>query len=232
MIRLVTFDALHTLIMPRKPIYVQYSALTSLQAERPSYRAGATSWWSEVISRTALGAGADPHSVKIHLGTIAPCLIKRFSSGEGYTLFDDTLETLRRLGAIGVRTGVITNSDARMASVLKDLGISGYLSPILISEEERVEKPSISIFLAACVRGGANPTETLHVGDDLREDYLGADNAGFHALLLRRAGWDGEREQKGPEVDLRSRPLKSVSVVKDLHSVYAWVEKRNTTYEE
>jgi len=56
-----------------------------------------------------------------------------------------------------------------IVDVLKDLGISEHLSPILISEVERVEKPSISIFFAACARGGATPPETLHVGDDFRE---------------------------------------------------------------
>lgn len=55
------------------------------------------------------------------------------------------------------------------ADVLKDLGVSEYLSPILISEVEREAKPSMSIFLAACVRGRATPQETLHVGDDFRE---------------------------------------------------------------
>jgi hypothetical protein len=64
-----------------------------VQAERPSYREGATAWWSEVISRTAVGAGADPGAVERHLGTIVPHLMKRFSSREGYRLFDDTLET-------------------------------------------------------------------------------------------------------------------------------------------
>jgi FMN phosphatase YigB (HAD superfamily) len=58
---------------------------------------------------------------------------------------------------------------ADVADVLEDLGVSEYLSPVLISEVERVEKPSISIFLAACTRGGATPPETLHVGDDFGE---------------------------------------------------------------
>jgi len=70
---------------------------------------------------------------------------------------------------MGVRTGLISNCDARIADVLKDLGILEYLSPMLISEVERVEKPSISIFLAACARGDTTPPETLHVGDDFRE---------------------------------------------------------------
>jgi len=68
-------------------------ALRQLQAERPSYRAGVERWWSEVISRTAIGAGADPLAVERHLGTIVPSLMKRFSSREGYSLFDDTLAT-------------------------------------------------------------------------------------------------------------------------------------------
>ena len=58
---------------------------------------------------------------------------------------------------------------ADAADVLEDLGASKYLSPVLISEVERVEKPSMSIFLTACARGGATPPETLHVGDDLQE---------------------------------------------------------------
>ena len=175
MIRLVTFDALHTLITPRKPIHVQYAevfgpylgtlppdaiarsfklgapfsiyssswqdlgsvflALRKLQAERPSYRAGVERWWSEVVSRTAVGAGADPQAVQRHLDTIVPSLMKRFSSREGYRLFDDTLptrassiallltpqlihSTVRTLREMGVRTGLITNSDARIGGLL------------------------------------------------------------------------------------------------------------------
>lgn len=250
MIRFVTFDALHTLITPRKPIHVQYAevfspyfgtlppdaiarsfklALRQLQAERPSYRAGVEKWWCEVISRTAVGAGADPQAVQKHLSTIVPSLMKRFSSREGYSLFDDTLVTLRALRKMGMRTGLITNSDARIADVLHDLGVSEYLSPMIISEVERVEKPARSIFLAACVRGRATQQETLHVGDDLREDYLGADNAGLNALLLQREA-DGEEGRKGTGID--SRTMKSPQVVKDLYGVLEWVEKRNKMHKE
>ena len=58
---------------------------------------------------------------------------------------------------------------AHAESVLKDLEIWEYLSPVLISEVEGMEKPSISIFLAACARGNAAPFGTLHVGDDFQE---------------------------------------------------------------
>jgi hypothetical protein len=55
-------------------------------------------------------------------------------------------------------------------------------------------------------------------------DYLGADNAGLHALLLRRTG-QGEDEQRGAEID--SRTAKDLNVVKDLYGILPWVEKMN-----
>ena len=39
-----------------------------------------------------------------------------------------------------------------IVSMMEDLGIAGYLSPTLVSESEGMEKPSPSIFLAACER--------------------------------------------------------------------------------
>jgi hypothetical protein len=56
-------------------------------------------------------------------------------------------------------------------------------------------------------------------------DYLGADNAGLHALLLRRTG---EAEWKGAEPDFRTIN-KSPDVVKDLHGVVGWIKKSNAT---
>jgi hypothetical protein len=58
-----------------------------------------------------------------------------------------------------------------------------------------------------------------------RSDYVGADNAGLHALLLRRMGSDEESWQKDAEMD--SRTIKSVNVIKDLYGVSTWVEKMN-----
>lgn len=47
-------------------------------------------------------------------------------------------------------------------------------------------------------------------------------------MLLRRTGSDGEDELKGAEIDFRT--IKSLDVIPDLHSVVAWVKKRNATY--
>ena len=61
-------------------------------------------------------------------------------------------------------------------------------------------------------------------------DYVGADNAGLHGLLLCRTGSDEEGDQKGTTMDLRT--IRSVDVVKDLYGVLAWVEKMNARAKE
>jgi hypothetical protein len=66
-----------------------------------------------------------------------------------------------------------------------------------------------------------------------RRDYIGADNAGLHPLLLRREGQDGEEVQNGAGIDSRTltRTLKGLNVVKNLYGVLEYVDKVNKTRE-
>ncbi|GBE81490.1 Putative uncharacterized hydrolase [Sparassis crispa] len=242
-IRLVTFDAMHTLLVARLPVYVQYSrtfepylgilepgalkksfktALKQLQQEKPVYQSGATGWWGEVIRRTAVGAGADPQVVDRSLAEIVPRLLHCFSSREGYKLFDDSMLALKRLKEVNVHTGLISNTDVRMHRVLADLGVHQYLDVTLLSEEEGIEKPSREIFLRACSRVGVKPQEAVHVGDELRGDYRGAKDSGMSAFLLRRPGPEGEWESKED-----GENLAGVDVVPSLLDVVEWVKQRN-----
>ncbi|PCH43537.1 HAD hydrolase IA REG-2-like protein [Wolfiporia cocos MD-104 SS10] len=241
-IRLVIFDALQTLIAFRLPVYVQYAqtfephlgpldpdaikksfktALKQLQVEQPAYQSGAEGWWGEVIRRTAVGAGADHNAVGSSLPELTRRLLHRFSSREGYRAFDDALPTLQRLREAGIRTGVVSNADARMHTVLVDLGLASYLDEILLSDEERMEKPAREIFLRACARIGVRPNEALHVGDELQADYHGACGSGLSALLVRRPGPDGMDENKEPDEDLTG-----VQTVPGLAHVVEWVRQR------
>ncbi|KAI0675043.1 HAD hydrolase subfamily IA REG-2-like protein [Trametes maxima] len=242
-IRLVTFDALHTLVQPRLPIYVQYaqtfepylgsidpgaiktsfkSALKQVQREQPAYRGGAEDWWRDVIRRTALGTGADSKAVDASLGELVPRLLKRFSSREGYKLYDDALPALTSLKKMGCFTGLVSNTDARMRDVIQDLGLLPQFDAIFLSEEEGVEKPSHEIFRRACDRLGVEASETLHVGDELDCDYHGARASGLQALLIRRPGPEGDEEHKEPGEDVTN-----VAVVPSLAHVVEWVQQQN-----
>jgi len=122
MIRLVLFDALFTLVAPRKPISIQYAeafqpffgtlderriksafklALKQLETERPAYEQGHETWWADVIRRTAVGAGAPAGAVEPALPTLVPGLLSRFSSREGYKLYDDAIPTLKNPSVFG-----------------------------------------------------------------------------------------------------------------------------------
>jgi FMN phosphatase YigB (HAD superfamily) len=54
--------------------------------------------------------------------------------------------------------------------VLEDLGPLRYLDPVLLSEEQGIEKPAGGIWVRALKMAGmVSPHETLHVGDGLKE---------------------------------------------------------------
>ena len=63
-----------------------------------------------------------------------------------------------------------------------------------------------------------------------RRDYIGADNAGLNALLLRRKGQDGEEVQKGAVIGFRTS--KRFDVVEDLYGVLKWVDEANKAHKE
>jgi len=125
-----------------------------------------------------------------------------FSSKEGYKPFEDAIPTLHRLHSRSIYTALVSNADTRMRSVLRDLEFPAFLHPIVLSEEEGIEKPSPEIFLRAlhrvnteiALQGGRDiaPAECLHVGDEILCDYHGARNAGMNALLLQRPGENEE----------------------------------------
>ncbi|KAL8670388.1 MAG: hypothetical protein Q9168_005070 [Polycauliona sp. 1 TL-2023] len=115
-----------------------------------------------------------------------------------------------------VQVGIISNSDGqRVSSVLDDLGLrvngkghdttvadsekSYDLDWVVTSFDSGYEKPSHKIFdiaraLSASRSGGEN--EYLHVGDNNKEDYHGALEAGWQSVILDR---DGKCEGEIPE---------------------------------
>ncbi|KAJ3515509.1 hypothetical protein NLJ89_g1710 [Agrocybe chaxingu] len=252
-IRLVTFDALYTLITLRYPVHVQYSqvfapyvgvlqpeaiqmsfkeAWKAIKREDPSNPRGSEEKWRDIIRRTALGAGANQQALDASLSEILPRLMERFSSKEGYKAFDDAIRTINRLhDELGVRMAVISNGDIRIRYALKSLGFPDTLDPMVLSDVEGVEKPSPKIFmkvldavnLKMLPKEHIQPAECLHVGDELVCDYKGATGAGFQALLLRRHGLEGERAHRGQDED---EDLIGVPIVHNLDAVVDVIRRR------
>ncbi|KZP18684.1 HAD hydrolase subfamily IA REG-2-like protein [Athelia psychrophila] len=246
-IRLVSFDAFGTILRPRTPIFTQYqqafapylgelpedaikesfkTALKQVQKEKPAFAdekgTNPERWWGEVIKRTALGAGADPTKLEEHHSILTQRLMHRFSSSEGYELFDDTMPTLRTLNDMGIQTALLSNSDSRMRLVLDSLGVTSFLKPILVSEETGVEKPAREMFRLLLDHAALAPEECLHVGDELECDYYGARDLGMSTIILRRPGTLGDSERKEATED-----ISGLNVASGLEQVVTWVRRHN-----
>lgn len=106
---------------------------------------------------------------------------------ENWRPFPDVARCLADLG--GTRVGIITNGDGEQQRKKIDvLGLTTRFSPIVVSGEVGVSKPDADIFLLACLEAGESPSESWHVGDDLRIDAEGSAAAGLHGVWLDRNG--------------------------------------------
>ncbi len=113
---------------------------------------------------------------------------EQFADPEIYTLFPDALESVRRLKKAGFVVGITSNWSWHLPEVCKRLGLSPYLDFIVVSARVGAVKPHPRIFRETIERAGVPPSTIVHVGDDVRNDVLGALEAGMKAALLDRAG--------------------------------------------
>jgi len=94
-----------------------------------------------------------------------------------------------RINYPNINTGVISNFDKRLTSVLAQLGVAPLIDFVVTSEEAGASKPQVDIFKAALKKLGntqIQPHEILHVGDDLEKDYFGSKRLGWNAIVLNR----------------------------------------------
>ena len=96
----------------------------------------------------------------------------------------DALEKVRT----GRRLAVISNSDGSIRRLLEELGLADLFQTVTDSFHAGSEKPDLAIFRAALDSQGAAPERSLYVGDIYSVDFVGARNAGMHALLMDPAG--------------------------------------------
>jgi HAD superfamily hydrolase (TIGR01549 family) len=97
------------------------------------------------------------------------------------------------------RIAVISNADGKIEQVLSRCGIADCFESITDSGIVGVEKPRREIFEAALRSMNATADESLYVGDVYSVDYVGAQNAGMHAILFDVAG--AYRDRPEPRVE-------------------------------
>jgi len=146
-----------------------------------SVRGGERAWWGEfvkeVLGRLDHDAPWEP---------LLDNLYAAFSNDGVWRVFPDTVATLDALAGRGLSLAVISNWDRRLPDILRSLDLIDRFATVTVSAIEGVEKPSLEIFRRTSSRLGVDPASILHLGDSPIEDYAGARNAGFGAVLVDR----------------------------------------------
>ncbi|KAL3870358.1 hypothetical protein ACJMK2_038428 [Sinanodonta woodiana] len=213
MTKLLTFDITNTIIRVMGSVGQQYanvagvyglranasildqsfkSAWKKQNAQYPNFgcQQGLSSyrWWTELVINCLTEAG---YSGNDNLPTIANHLYAHFSTGKGWEVFPTsvctTLDEIKRKYPT-MKLGVISNFDERLDNILQSLAIRHYFDFVLPSGLAKVAKPDVKIFHLALDIAGVRPSEAIHVGDNVTNDYFGARGVGMTALLLYHAG--------------------------------------------
>ena len=149
-------------------------------------------WWKTVVIKTFDSTITKNNSSSIEhqcLEPLANYLIDRFATKNELKLTEDSMDLLKYLESKAIVMGIISNYDPRLHKILVDSGISKYFSFIVTSYESGYEKPNINIFKKAEIAYASignkfNINSTVHVGDSYENDYCGAKNAGWNAVLI------------------------------------------------
>ncbi|HPR63576.1 MAG TPA: HAD-IA family hydrolase [Thermoanaerobaculia bacterium] len=229
-VRVIFFDAGNTLLKPvesASTIYARTFRKWGLNVREEEVEKVFEATWSAFNARFEVGMdkftyypGGERvfwqdfvHSVMKAFGTVRDpdgCfndlyeIFRRPETWERYPAAEHTLEILSRNG---LSLGIISNWDSSLKSILDSLDLTRFFQVILISSMVGVAKPAKEIFLMAARAFDVTPTQCLHIGDSLHDDYMGAVGAGFQALLLDRKGLGNGR----------------VPVVHSLEEVIEWV---------
>jgi putative hydrolase of the HAD superfamily len=119
---------------------------------------------------------------------LAERLYAEFTDLANYRAFPDVRPALERLQAAGLTLGVVSNFEEWLERLLESLGLTGFFEVRVISGVEGVEKPNPRIFRLALERAGAEPEQSVYVGDHPTVDVEGAEAIGMLGILLDRRG--------------------------------------------
>jgi putative hydrolase of the HAD superfamily len=111
-------------------------------------------------------------------------LYEHFAQPGVWTCAPQTAAVLRELFARGYRLGIASNFDDRLHAICAGKSELSSIHYIHISAAGGWSKPAPEFFKEAAQLADLPPSRNLVIGDDLRNDYHGARNAGFAALLF------------------------------------------------
>ena len=216
----VLFDAGDTLLAPAPSFqgrFVAVAADQGLPLEEAAVDAAiaaavrAAAWpddWTDPATQRAFWMGFY-REVLSSLGhaddglQLAEALFASFSDPASYQLFDDVRPALEELTGRGLTLGVVSNFEPWLADILALQEIDHLFATVAISGVLGVAKPDPGIFEAALAEAGADPSSTVHVGDQPANDVAAARAVGITPVLIDRFARSPEPDDAHRVEDLR-----------------------------
>lgn len=209
--KLITFDCTNTLLYFKNPPELQYletaaahgisedvfdknlmkenfrQQFKEMSQKHPNfgrYSINWENWWQKLVVNVLTQSSRKPQDRQL-LETIATKLIHQFKTRDCWGKFEKSNELITALKKAGKTVGAISNFDPRLHDVLNDMELPK-LDFVLTSYEAGVAKPNPEIFYLALKASKLNidPSEALHIGNEVKKDFDAAINAGWSAVLI------------------------------------------------
>ena len=101
----------------------------------------------------------------------------------------DALSVLRGVKEMGLRVGLISNTGMTPGVTFRQFlgqhGMLEYFDTLTFSDEVKLAKPSDEIFQLTLRALGSAPGETVHVGDHVQNDVVGANRSGLKTVWIQ-----------------------------------------------
>ncbi|MCL4078908.1 HAD-IA family hydrolase [Coriobacteriia bacterium Es71-Z0120] len=158
------------------------------------YRADDTFWTDEEETSSVWVGMYSLLCERLGIADQAPVIARRvydeFGKPGRWRPYPDVAPAVTALRDAGIMTGIISNWDRRLASLIEGLGLGGMFDVVVSSADVGLRKPDPRVFVLACERLGVAPEEAVHVGDHHYADVLGARAVGMTPVLIQRTGSD------------------------------------------
>ncbi|CAI4230828.1 unnamed protein product [Auanema sp. JU1783] len=207
--RVVSLDVMNTLIAPKENPMIVYSreaykhgivceqehllsafhkSMSFYSGKYPCFGFGnitAQKWWHYVI-KDSIAKATNERIPDDTMENISHNLYELYKDPSVWRIVDEeVIPFLTNLRRKGLSLVITSNFDIRLRNLLKDMNVIELFDMVLISGELGIEKPDPRIFNLILKHFKLDsPSELLHIGDNLRKDYLGAKDIGAKAILF------------------------------------------------
>ncbi len=128
---------------------------------------------------------------------------------------DSTKETLERVKGMGLSIGLISNTGMTpgytFREFLKQHDLLQYFDVLTFSDEVLLAKPSDEIFLMTVQSLDTSPQASIHVGDHVTNDIVGANRVGMKSIWIRGFYEPEDPDDPDSQADMAVDDLSAVS---------------------